>query len=170
MGQEYIIGGAQGFNPDVDSAYQLTDADENVYKVKAKEDVGLELLRNGVRTQPYNRVEAKTADYTVVVADHGAVFTTEGASGNVNFTLPATADLPTGWECTFFNAADFNMTVTAGTADTMVTFNDVAADSIAFSTTSEKVGGGVKIIKGASKIFALVMLGAETQTPTIATA
>lgn len=171
MATEFIVNGASGFNPDVDSAIQLTDSAENVFKLKAKTDEGLEFLRNGVRTAPLMRVVAKTASYTVLEADQGTLFTTEGAGGAVTFTLPATADLPAGWFVEFLNCADQNMIVAAGTADTMVVFNDIAADSIAFSTTSEKAGGYIKCVKlTGSLIGVIVGLGAETQTPTIVTA
>lgn len=110
---------------------------------------------------------AKTANYTVTNADRNCRFTNAGAAGAVNFTLPATASL--GLEYWFNVVADQNVTVTAGTADTMIVFNDVAADSIAFSTASEKVGAALHVYGDGSKWVVEVMLGAETQTPTIAT-
>lgn len=115
-----------------------------------------------------DRVQVKAADYTVLATDNGTTFTTRGASGAVNFTLPA---IDRGLEFTFFNEADQNMTITAATADTMVVFNDLAADSIAFSTSSEKIGGGfrVKANDNETKWLVMPILGAETQTPTIAT-
>jgi len=171
MATEFIANGASGFNPDVDTALQLTDSEENVFKLKALTDSGFEILRNGVRTAPFIRVVAKTADYTVLESDHGTLFTTEGAASTVNFTLPATADLPTGWTAEFFSVAAGAMTVTAGTADTLVVFNDAAADSIAFSTTSEIIGAHIKVVKLTTTLIGVfVGLGAETQTPTIVTA
>jgi len=171
MAKEFIVNGASGFNPDVDSVVQLTDSAENVYKLKALSDSGFEILKNGVRTAPLMRVVAKTGNYTVLKSDHGTLFTTEGAGGTVNFTLPATADLPVGWYAEFFSVAAGAMTVTAGTADTLVVFNDAAADSIAFSTTSEIIGAHIKCVKlTTSLIGVFVGLGAETQTPTIVTA
>ena len=114
------------------------------------------------------RTIVKAADYTVVGDDNGTYFTTRGAAGAVNFTLPA---LKRGLSFEFFNEAGQNMTITAATADTMVTFNDLAADSIAFSTASELIGAKVKVRANddASKWLVEVNLGAETQTPTIAT-
>lgn len=84
-------------------------------------------------------VQAKTADYTVLEGDNNVLFTTRGAGGAVNFTLPATPKL--GLHYGFFNVENQNLTVTAGTADTMVVINDKAADSAAFSTASLKIGG-----------------------------
>lgn len=114
-------------------------------------------------------VAAKTADYTVLASDGGGVLTTRGAGGAVNFTLPATASLPVGWTCRFFNVAGQNMTVTAAAADTMVVFNDATADSIAFSTAAELIGGGLEVVWDGTGWLTFVNLGAETQTPTIAT-
>lgn len=113
-------------------------------------------------------VVAKTSDYTVTAADNGTLFTNGGASGAVVFTLPTIAK---GLRYRFFVEADQNVTVTAGTADTLVVFNDAAADSIAFSTSSEKIGGSVEVVANAAatKWLVMVNLGAETQTPTIAT-
>jgi hypothetical protein len=104
-------------------------------------------LTGAVRT-----VTAKTGDYTVVIADTGKVLTTLGASGAVNFTLPAVASA-TGREFTFVNAVDQNMTVTAPSG-TMVTFNNAAATSVAFSTSSQKIGGGVRVVCDGAHYYA----------------
>ena len=54
-------------------------------------------------------------------------------------------------------------------ANKLVAFNNLTATSIAFSTVSELIGGGVRIITNAdaTKYIALPILGTETQTPTI---
>lgn len=41
-------------------------------------------------------VSAKTADYTVLAADSNTIFTNQGASGTVRFTLPVNAGLTAG--------------------------------------------------------------------------
>lgn len=114
------------------------------------------------------RTVVKTADYTVLATDNGTLFTTRGAVGAVNFTLPAIAK---GLEYKFFVEADQSLTITSATADTLVVFNDLAADTIAFSTSSEKIGGSftVRANDDASKWLVFVNLGIETQTPVIAT-
>jgi len=111
-------------------------------------------------------VVAKTASYTVLATESGTVFTTSGSAGAVVFTLPTAAAGLCYW---FINAADQDMTITSTPADKFVLFNDVAADSIAFSTASEKVGGGVFVVSDGTNWFGFVHLGTETQTPTIAT-
>lgn len=115
----------------------------------------------------WRNVVAKTADYTVTTADSGVLFTNRGATGAVNFTLPATAYR--GFRVGFYVAADQDVTVTAGTADTMVAFNDAAADSVSFSTASEKVGGMFEVIGDGTGWLVLPRLGADSQTVTVAT-
>ncbi len=114
-------------------------------------------------------VTAKTADYTVVAADNGTLFTTVGAAGAVNFALPAIAAVAPGWSATFFNEVDQNNTVTAPRG-LLVGFNNAARTSIAFSTASEKIGCGVRIVvnPAGTKYLAFPILGAETATPTYA--
>lgn len=110
-------------------------------------------------------VLAKTADYTVKPYESGTLFTTRGASGAVEFTLPATAYK--GLSYTFYNVADQTMKVTAGTADTMVTYKDATATSISFAQTDEKIGGAVKVI-GDGIGWLVFLMSEETQTVTVA--
>jgi len=70
----------------------------------------------------------KTADYTCVRGDSGTIFSTRGAVGAVIFTLPAVTK---GWWAIFVAGAAQNLTVTAPTADTLIAFADIAADSLA---------------------------------------
>lgn len=116
----------------------------------------------------WKQVTAKTANYTVTASDKNTIFTNQGASGSVTFTLPTLAK---GLKYRFFVEADQTVIVASAAADTLVVFNDVAADSIAFQTSSEKVGGAIEVIANAdaTKWLVFVHLGAETQTPTIVT-
>lgn len=158
-----------------DSYFELSDSNGVRYQVEADSTTGaLILVRNGTTVAQfgaggggYRIVSAKTGDYTVVAADSGKLFTTSGASGAVNFTLPAVASVSAGWTATFFNAANQNMTITAPSTK-LVAFNNTGATSIAFSTSSEKTGAGVTIVFDGSVYLAFVNLGTETQTPTIA--
>jgi hypothetical protein len=119
--------------------------------------------RSGIRD-----VVAKTANYTVLAADNGALFTNQGAAGAVTFTLPTIAK---GLRYRFFVEAGQNVIVAAAAGDTLVVFNDAAADSIAFQTAAELIGGGLEVVANAdaTKWLVFVMLGSETQTPTIVT-
>ena len=116
-------------------------------------------------------VVAKTANYTVTTAENGTLFTNAGAAGAVTFTLPTVAK---GLRYQFFAEADQTVTV-AGATGTLVVFNDAAANSIAFSTASEKIGGGCEVIANAAgtkwlvKIFNWLVDDAAGQIATIAT-
>lgn len=101
------------------------------------------LLANSKFFGNFTHLQAKTADYTVKAYESGTLFTTRGASGAVNFTLPTTATL--GLHYGFYCAADQNLTVTSGTTDKIVAINDLAADSVAFSTSSLKIGGMIEV-------------------------
>lgn len=115
------------------------------------------------------RFITKTASYTVQARETGTVFVTTGATAAVTFTLPAiNASYP--FVFTFINGADQNMVVATETADTLVTYNDLAADSIAFSTSSEKIGGVVDIWSDGVSVFGVTRMGdPRYQTATIAT-
>lgn len=109
---------------------------------------------------------AKTADYTVLERDNHVHFTNAGAAGAVVFTLPATAKK--GLHYKFSVVVDQNVTITAGTADTIIAFNDVAADSLAFSTSSAKIGGCIEVVGDGAKWIATTQ-NAGANTITIAT-
>lgn len=117
------------------------------------------------------KVAAKTADYTVVKGDSGTVFHTRGAAGAVIFTLPA-ASGNNGMVVWIYNAADQNITV-AGTAGELVVMNDLAANSVALSTLSEKAGGGFMCVCDGTKWFVFPSVWADVaaaaQTATVVT-
>lgn len=77
----------------------------------------------------------KAADYTVVAGDSGTLFT---ASAAVNFTLPT---LAANLIFEFLNLADSAMTVTSAAGTDIVWDNNASRSSLAFSTTSHKIGG-----------------------------
>lgn len=98
-----------------------------------------------IRLEP--RVIAKTADYTVNthVDRCGTVFTNRGAAGAVNFTLPTVAaNQRIGLYYDFMVVVDQTVGIVAPVADTLVAFNDIAADSVAFSTAGQKVGASLR--------------------------
>ncbi len=110
----------------------------------------------------------KTADYTVKSTESGTFFNTVGATAAVNFTLPAISTGP--WMFWFLAGAAQTLTVTAATADTMLTFNDLAADSVAFSTSGEIIGGMLWAICDGTTL-AVIQIGgvSHRQTLTVAT-
>ena len=104
---------------------------------------------------------------TLTIGQSGSMISTEGATGAITFTLPAVAT-SAGVHYWFQNAEDQNMIISAP-ANTMTSFNDIAATSSAFSTSSEKVGGGAFVIcDGAKWHCQLMTYDASAQAVTIA--
>ncbi|HYE85974.1 MAG TPA: hypothetical protein VEA16_06445 [Vicinamibacterales bacterium] len=110
-------------------------------------------------------VSAKTADYTVATTDFGKVLTTRGAGGAVTFTLPAAASAHAGAFVYFLNAVDQNMTI-AATAGEVITFNDLAANSVAFSTAGNKIGAFAIAVSDGTSWY---VTGVGAHTATVAT-
>lgn len=115
-------------------------------------------------------VAEATATRVLTVADNGKLFTNLGG-GACTFTLPLLSTLWPGWSCRFFvqAAGDFVVAANATDADTIVAFNDVDIDSVAFSTDTEEIGGSMimTVDSAGTKWLAEVIQG-ETQTPTLA--
>lgn len=116
----------------------------------------------------FKKSVAKTASYAVKPTDHNYRFSNFGAAGAVTFTLPAIADVFDGWSAEFVVLANQTVTVTAPSGK-LIAGNNTGATSIAFSSTSEKVGNtiGIYYDGSAAKYVAQLNLGTETHTPTI---
>lgn len=101
---------------------------------------------------PKKRVVSKTADYTVLspatsAGDaSGTIFTNRAAAGAVIFTLPAPTLALAGVYYEFLGIVAQNITVQTATVDTLVVVNDVAADSLAISTASQKIGSVIRAV------------------------
>jgi glucosamine 6-phosphate synthetase-like amidotransferase/phosphosugar isomerase protein len=108
------------------------------------------------------RIQVKTADYTVTEADSGSWFTTTGDANAINFTLPTNAK--SGLHYYFIQSVDQDLTVTAGTADTLITFNDLAADSVAASTANEQIGAFIMVVANGTSFHAATISNGTTQT------
>lgn len=93
-------------------------------------------------------VKAKTADYTVQLqADRpGTIFTTYGAGGAVTFTLPTPTVDQLGVTYKFVNLVAQNMLVASAVADTLGVINDLAADSLAASTSNQQIGAVINAV------------------------
>lgn len=123
----------------------MTWLTDDVLVLKLLASRGLADSTYGVLT-PKHAVIAKTADYTVLGTEPcGTTFTTRGAGAAVNFTLPAPKPQSAGLWYEFLNLVDQNMTVTAGTADTLIVDGDLTADSLAVSTASHKIGAVIRV-------------------------
>lgn len=110
-----------------------------------------------------------TASVTLTAYDVGKTVCNVGATGSVTITLPTPASCKGGDDILVLSCADQDLIVASGTADTLITLNDVAADSVALSTTSEKAGGGFLFTCVGSK-WHVACLTEETQTVTVVTA
>lgn len=153
-----------------DNALVLSDTAGNAYRITAVNGAGLAISKNGTNVGGLGlkAVVAKTGNYTCTQADSGTIFSTTGAGGAVNFTLPAAPLAGTNYR--FINTVAQDMVVTAGTADTMVVGNDAEADSIAFSTSNEEIGAALEVVWDGAKWLTFVFLAAEAFTSTIVTA
>lgn len=110
-----------------------------------------------------------TSSLTVVAADAGKSFSNVGASGAVTFTLPAAAKCSVGDDFYFMSCADQDFAVASANAGELITFNDVAANSVTLSTSSEKAGGAFIVTCVSDAKFHVTMLVQENQTVTVAT-
>ncbi len=138
-------------------------------------------LANSTTGQPFpnrHNIVNKTADYTILPTDPcGTNFTNGGDTGAIVFTLPAPSAALLGVWYRFTNIATTEqaMTVATATADTLITKNDVAADSIALSTSGAEIGGVMEFVcvdgTGAGTTYQWVGYGISVgHTFTVATA
>ena len=122
----------------------------------------------GYQGFPCKRFQTKTAAYTVVAADNFTLFDNVGATGAVTFTLPTLAN---GYLFGFRVQADQDITVASAAGDDMIVFNDASADSVAFSTASERIGGMFVVYPnpGATKWIVEQRSAGSAHTVTVAT-
>lgn len=120
-----------------------------------------------IRLEP--RMIAKTANYSPspLVDRCGTIFTNRGATGAVTFTLPSLGQGQyIGYYLDFLVIAGQNVIIAAPTADTLIAFNDAAADSIAFQTGGQLIGGYARAIWDGT---AWVAVNLSNNTLTVAT-
>jgi len=120
----------------------------------------------GLRTRgDIREVVALTASTTLTNDDMGKVVTNRGASGSVTITLPTPSADNAGGMVEVRVVADQTVIVNCSTNDKIVIFNDAAADSVAWQTSSEKIGGGGCFVSdGTNWFFAASNAGANTVT------
>lgn len=156
-----------------DAVLPLQDEDGNLYEIIASGDDGTLVLRKNqvvIGFAGLPKIEAKTADYTVLATDNGKIFNTLGAAGTVNFTLPALTAVPIGFRITILQCHDEELKITSAEADSLIVGNDLAADSIAFTTASEQIGNHFEVIKvSATRWFVRTGIGLEAFTATVVT-
>ena len=106
-----------------------------------------------------------TASITLTANDAGKTITNYGAGGAVTVTLPTAAQCRPGDDVMVLGAADQDLTVAPATADTLVGKGDLDLDSVALSTSSEKIGGGL-LFTCLGAVWHCAYLTEETQTVT----
>ncbi len=103
---------------------------------------------------------------TIDATHSGKMITTRGASGATTITLPTVAAGFTGVHFWVFNCVDQDLTLSAQTAGQIMFKHDTAADSVAYATSSEKIGGGFFVhCDGTS--WLVMPLAEEAQTITV---
>jgi hypothetical protein len=110
-------------------------------------------------------VVALTASTTLTSYDSGKIFTNRGATGSITITLPVVNNETAGAELEVLVIADQTVIVASSPADTLVIFNDAAADSIALQTSGEKIGGALRFVcDGTAWVAQSLCSGAHTLT------
>lgn len=114
------------------------------------------------------KVVALTGTAQTLRADQsGTIFHNVGLTASITVTLPAISDGPFYFK--IIQGAGYSIVVTSVAADTIITFNDAAADSVTFSSSSEIIGGHYEVICDGTNLFVLPILASEAQTVTIVT-
>ncbi len=124
---------------------------------------------SGTRQPGLNKEVVTTVGTALTIGpgDAGKIFSNLGNTGNVAYTFQSAALFRPGDQITVLSADDGTLTC-AFTAGQLITFNNVAATSVALSTSSEIIGGGfIFTCLSAAKWHVLVMCE-ETQTVTVA--
>ena len=86
------------------------------------------------------RVSATTK--TLVAADNGKHFVSLAAG---NYTLPANTAANVGFTVMISQITDANLVITSAAGDDIVALNNIAADTVTFSTGGEKIGTRVMV-------------------------
>lgn len=105
---------------------------------------------------------------TIGPGDAGKVFCNVGAGGNIAYTVGSAATFRPGDQIWVLSAAAGTTTVSF-TSGELIAFNDVAANSVALSTSSEIIGGGFLFTCLSASKWHCCPLTEETQTVTVAT-
>lgn len=94
----------------------------------------------------YRDEVAKTANYTIVPADNGTLFSNAGAASAITFTLPALARKTV---LAFLVQADQTVTIASAAGDDMVVMGDASADSISFNIPGSRLGAFCRVFANA---------------------
>lgn len=118
---------------------------------------------------PKKKTVANTDGSITIDATHsGKMITTRGAGGATTVTLPTVAAGFTGVHFHVFNCVDQDLTLSAQTAGEIMFKNDLAANSVAFSTAGEKIGAAAFVMCDGTS-WLVMPLAEEATTITVAT-
>lgn len=112
------------------------------------------------------RVVNLSAAYTFTPYDTSYFFTIDTA---ITVTLPAASAALVGIYYELMVIADVTVVVAATNASELIMFNDTAANSFTWSTSSEKVGASCKALCVSATKWAIQLMTEETQTTTVTT-
>lgn len=116
-------------------------------------------LAKAASDQGYSGWVAKTAAYTVTVAENGTTFTNRGDDGVITFTLPAPF---LDGHYRFVEVAAYAITVAAPTVDTLIGYNDLDLDSVATAA----VGVTIEVVSDGTSWIAIFPTVGATYTLT----
>lgn len=105
----------------------------------------MEKLRGRTKIEKnWQTVEIKTTDYAVTAADTGKILAANKA-GTFTFTLPAVGTAK-GCVWRFIQMQDQNLVITTTTGNVMIAKNLATADTVTYSTASNKIGAACEVI------------------------
>lgn len=110
-------------------------------------------------------LEVKTASFTATAEDSGKKFLIVGATATVTITLPAINTGPFGFEV--YVGSDVTVELQSAAADTIITYNDLAAGKVGFATSSEKIGGSFEVLCDGTNLLVLARISSSYQNVTV---
>lgn len=92
------------------------------------------------------KVTALTANTTLNSTHYGGLLTNRGAGDAIVVTLPDPAAGNKGAWFDYIGVANQNVTFSGSSADKIVALNNAEVNSVAFTTTNEKIGASLKMV------------------------
>lgn len=127
----------------------------------------VDLARRALKGGRILRVKNVSAAYTLLDdEDSGSLITVDTAC---TLTLPAAAGSLVGVFFDIAVIADVIVVIAAANAGELVMFNDVAANSFTWSTSSEKVGASCRLTCISATKWLVQLFTEETQTTSVTT-
>ena len=120
-----------------------------------------------IKMDKFRKISVKTASYTIdtQVDECGTLFTNRGAAA-ITITLPTPGTGMEGLWYEFYSMSASAFTIT-GPGELVVAHNNLTADGIAFSTSSETIGNSVVFIWDGTSWLAKPSIAQDTATVTI---